>query len=145
MLTYPSGLFTYTGLNLMIGLVMWISRGSLVPKDYEQKEYWTWKPAGDKPILLRLFSRHRRWGDSQDGNSIVNDVKDGHLSIDAKSAAATSLRAGPSAGTAAGAGTAAHRPLSVESRSLASRAGSTAGDRIEIRRPPTPGPFRTMY
>lgn len=128
-LTHTSGLFTYTGLNLMIGFMMWISRGSLVPKDYDQKEYWTWKPAGQKPILLRLFSRRQHWvDDSQEDNIVVG--KDGQLSMDAESAA--SLRASVP-------------PRSVGSPSLASRAGSPAGDRIEIRRPPTPGPFRSLH
>lgn len=128
-LTYYRGLFTYTGLNLMIGLVMWISRGYFTPKDYDQKEYWTWKPAGEKPILLRLFSRRQRWGGSQDGSQEQRN-KDGHLSVDGESAA--SLRTGvPS--------------RSVASHSVASRTGSTVEDRQEIRRPPTPGPFRSLY
>ncbi|OIW29831.1 hypothetical protein CONLIGDRAFT_575771 [Coniochaeta ligniaria NRRL 30616] len=122
-----AGLFTYTGLNLMIGFVMWISRGSLIPKDYDQKEYWTWRPAGEKPILLRIFSRRQRWGDSEEDSN-----KDSHLSMDGESAATASLRTSAP-------------PHSVGSRSVASRDGSTVGDRFEIRRPPTPGPFRSLH
>ncbi|KAK4453139.1 ubiquitin carboxyl-terminal hydrolase [Podospora aff. communis PSN243] len=40
-----AGLFSYSVLNLMIWLVIKTSRGTLAPKDYELKEYWTWKPA----------------------------------------------------------------------------------------------------
>jgi len=116
----------------MIGFTMWVSRGSLVPKDYDQKEYWTWKPAGEKPVILRIFSRRRRWGDGQEGDDLDHTVisKDAHISLDGESAA--SLRtSGP--------------PRSVGSRSVASRAGSTAGDKVEVRRPPTPGPFRSLH
>lgn len=127
----------------MIAFVMWISRGSLVPKDYEQKEYWTWKPAGEKPLLLRLFSRRRRWGDSPEEGNSVNDTKDTHLSMDADSTAASAT---PLAGAAASGASADAHSRSVGSHSIASRAESTAGDRVsEIRRPPTPGPFRSLY
>jgi adenine/guanine/hypoxanthine permease len=55
-----SGLFTYASLNLMIWLVIKLSRGTIVPKDYEQKEYWTWKPGGEKPWIIRIFIRFWR-------------------------------------------------------------------------------------
>ncbi len=35
----------------------------VVPNDYELKEYWTWKPAGEKPWIIRVFSRGRIWED----------------------------------------------------------------------------------
>ncbi|KAB5551006.1 permease family-domain-containing protein [Coniochaeta sp. 2T2.1] len=147
-----AGLFTYTGLNLMIGFIMWVSRGALVPKDYDQKEYWTWKPAGEKPILLRLFSRHQRWGgdgsdsdsNSQDGNDhhrhnrhrdnddILGTAKDAHLSLDGESAVSVPHNNGN------------NNSRSVGSRSIASR--SRAGSTVDgVRRPPTPGPFRSLH
>jgi AGZA family xanthine/uracil permease-like MFS transporter len=101
----------------MIGFVMWISRGSLRPKDYDNKEYWTWRPAGEKPLMIRLFSRRSRWEDKRDGN------KDVHLSMDGESTA--SLRASAS-------------------RSAASRSESAVEVREPIVRPPTPAPFRTL-
>ncbi|KAK0635690.1 inner membrane protein yieG [Bombardia bombarda] len=52
-----AGLFTYAGLNLMIWFIIKISRGSLTPVDYEYKEYWTWKPAGETPWIVRFFSK----------------------------------------------------------------------------------------
>jgi AGZA family xanthine/uracil permease-like MFS transporter len=127
-----SGLFTYAGLNLMIGLVMWISRGSLVPKDYDQKQYWTWKPPGEKPFILRIFSRRRHWGDSQaDHGSIRKEAVVGGHSMDGASAA--SRRGSHPARSVGG------------SRSVASRAPSTVDNDLESRRYPTPGPFRSMH
>ncbi len=35
----------------------------IVPKDYQVKEYWTWKPAGEKPWIVRVFSKSRIWED----------------------------------------------------------------------------------
>ncbi|KAK0720374.1 permease family-domain-containing protein [Lasiosphaeris hirsuta] len=61
-----AGLFTYTTLNSAIWLVIKLSGGSIMPKEYEQKEYWTWKPAGEKPWILRLFSKGRRWDDPRE-------------------------------------------------------------------------------
>ena len=54
------GLFTYAGLNLAIRLITLLSRGTIRPTDYDLKEYWTWKPAGEKPLVIRLFSRRGR-------------------------------------------------------------------------------------
>jgi adenine/guanine/hypoxanthine permease len=41
---------------------MKISGGMLIPKDYGRKQYWTWKPAGKKPVIFRLFTKGRFWG-----------------------------------------------------------------------------------
>lgn len=60
-----SGLFVYTALNGMIWAVMTLSRGGLEPKDYQYKEYWTWKPAGEKPWIVRVFSKGRFWEDER--------------------------------------------------------------------------------
>lgn len=66
----PSGLFTYAGLNTLIHLVTIISRGALRPRDHDLKEYWTWKPAGEKPWVVRAFfssggGSGRFWGDEE--------------------------------------------------------------------------------
>lgn len=61
-----AGLFSYAVLNLMIWIVIKTSRGTVAPKDYEQKEYWTWKPAGEKPWIVRIFSKTRVWDDDRE-------------------------------------------------------------------------------
>lgn len=60
-----SGLFVYTALNGMIWAVMALSRGALEPKDYQHREYWTWKPAGEKPWIVRIFSKGKFWEDER--------------------------------------------------------------------------------
>ncbi len=61
-LTLPSrGLFVYTVLNSLIWLVQRASGGMLEPREYDLKEYWTWKPAGKKPWLIRTVTRGRAW------------------------------------------------------------------------------------
>lgn len=60
-----SGLFVYTALNGMIWAVMTLSRGGLEPKDYQYKEYWTWKPAGEKPWIVRVFTKGKFWEDER--------------------------------------------------------------------------------
>lgn len=64
---YPplSGLFVYTTLNGMIWAVMVLSRGAYEPKDYHRREYWTWKPAGEKPWIFRVFTKGRFWEDER--------------------------------------------------------------------------------
>lgn len=49
----------------MIWAVMTLSRGGLEPKDYQYKEYWTWKPAGEKPWIVRVFTKGKFWEDER--------------------------------------------------------------------------------
>ncbi|CAN8095182.1 unnamed protein product [Discula destructiva] len=60
-----AGLFVYTTLNGMIWAVMILSRGAYEPKDYHRREYWTWKPAGEKPWIFRVFTKTRFWEDER--------------------------------------------------------------------------------
>ncbi|KAF3770659.1 hypothetical protein M406DRAFT_34134 [Cryphonectria parasitica EP155] len=60
-----AGLFIYAVLNGMIGAVMFLSRGAHEPKDYHRREYWTWKPAGEKPWIFRIFTKGRFWEDER--------------------------------------------------------------------------------
>ncbi|KAL8300676.1 hypothetical protein RB593_010151 [Gaeumannomyces tritici] len=60
-----AGIFTYTVLNSLIWLVIFVSRGELEPKDYGRKEYWTWRPAGRKPWLIRLFTKGQYWAEER--------------------------------------------------------------------------------
>jgi len=50
----------------MIWLVIKASRGAIAPQDYEQKEYWTWRPAGEKPWIIRIFTKSRVWDDDRE-------------------------------------------------------------------------------
>ncbi|KAK3997645.1 ubiquitin carboxyl-terminal hydrolase [Cladorrhinum sp. PSN332] len=56
-----AGLFTYVALNLAIWMVITISRNTIVPKDYDMKEYWTWNPSGEQPWIMRAFKKLRFW------------------------------------------------------------------------------------
>ncbi|KUI71736.1 hypothetical protein VM1G_06697 [Cytospora mali] len=60
-----AGLFVYTALNGMIWAVMVLSRGALEPKDYQYREYWTWRPAGEKPWIVRVFTKGKFWEDER--------------------------------------------------------------------------------
>lgn len=44
---------------------MFLSRGTYEPKDYHRREYWTWKPAGEKPWIFRMFTKGRFWEDER--------------------------------------------------------------------------------
>ncbi|KAK4225002.1 putative inner membrane protein [Podospora fimiseda] len=56
-----AGLFTYVTLNLSIWIVIKISRNTIVPKDYDMKEYWTWNPSGEQPWIVRAVKKLRFW------------------------------------------------------------------------------------
>ncbi|KAK3327979.1 hypothetical protein B0T19DRAFT_179314 [Cercophora scortea] len=61
-----AGIVTYILLNTMIWVVVKLSGETITPKDYEQKEYWTWKPPGEKPWIIRVFSKSRFWASGRD-------------------------------------------------------------------------------
>jgi AGZA family xanthine/uracil permease-like MFS transporter len=42
---------------------MVLSGGRLMPHDYDLGEVWTWKPAGEKPWIVRIFTKGRVWDD----------------------------------------------------------------------------------
>ena len=48
-----AGLLTYTVLNGMIWVTRMVTMGYIVPADEDQKEYWTWRPAGTLPWFIR--------------------------------------------------------------------------------------------
>lgn len=54
---------------------MRVTGGSVEPREYDLKEYWTWKPAGKKPAVFRLFARDPYWGDKEslheDGDDFI--------------------------------------------------------------------------
>lgn len=63
-LTNTSGVFVYAVLNGLIGLVVLLSRGYIEPREYDLKEYWTWKGSGRPPWFVRALKR--RSGGSED-------------------------------------------------------------------------------
>lgn len=64
-----SGVFVYTVLNGLIGLVVLLSRGYIEPREYDLKEYWTWKGSGRPPWFVRALRRRR-------GASVENEHED---------------------------------------------------------------------
>ncbi|RKK98941.1 hypothetical protein BFJ68_g13391 [Fusarium oxysporum] len=54
-----SGVFVYAVLNGLVGLVVWATRGYVEPREYDLKEYWTWKGSGRAPWFIRAI-RHGR-------------------------------------------------------------------------------------
>ncbi|CAM1510232.1 Fc.00g005670.m01.CDS01 [Cosmosporella sp. VM-42] len=54
-----AGVFIYTVLNGLIGLVVYLSGGHLEPREYDLKEYWTWKGTGKAPWFVRACRRRR--------------------------------------------------------------------------------------
>lgn len=54
-----SGLFVYTILNALIGLVVFLSNNRIEPREYDLKEYWTWKGSGRPPWFVRAMRRDR--------------------------------------------------------------------------------------
>jgi AGZA family xanthine/uracil permease-like MFS transporter len=45
---------TYVVINGLIWLIKVASFGRIVPDDADQKEYWTYKPAGNLPWFVRI-------------------------------------------------------------------------------------------
>ncbi|RCI13897.1 hypothetical protein L249_8200 [Ophiocordyceps polyrhachis-furcata BCC 54312] len=59
-----AGLFVYAVLNGLVGLVVLISGGRIEPREYELKEYWTWKGGGRPPWFVRAIDAHRKRRDA---------------------------------------------------------------------------------
>lgn len=52
-----AGLFVYTTLNGLIGLVVFLSGHRIEPREYDLKEYWTWRGTGRAPWFVRAMRR----------------------------------------------------------------------------------------
>ncbi|KAI8713309.1 hypothetical protein NCS52_01274700 [Fusarium sp. LHS14.1] len=61
-----AGVFVYTVLNGLIAIVVFLSRGQLEPREYDLKEYWTWKGSGRAPWFVRAIRRRISDDDSDD-------------------------------------------------------------------------------
>ncbi|KAK4127465.1 hypothetical protein N657DRAFT_661582 [Parathielavia appendiculata] len=61
-----AGLFTYTVINCAIWVVVKVSGERIIPQHYDLKEYWSWRPPGDKPWIVRAvlgfiyWAKHRK-------------------------------------------------------------------------------------
>ncbi|KAJ4145621.1 hypothetical protein LMH87_004467 [Akanthomyces muscarius] len=55
-----AGIFVYTMLNGLIGIVVYISGGACEPPEYDLKEYWSWKGAGQAPWFVRAVRQRRK-------------------------------------------------------------------------------------
>ncbi|KHO00939.1 Xanthine/uracil/vitamin C permease [Metarhizium album ARSEF 1941] len=66
-----AGIFVYTILNGLVGIIVHVSGGRIEPREYDLKEYWTWKGIGRPPWFVRVMKRHRRCRD-EGGNTITS-------------------------------------------------------------------------
>ncbi len=55
------GLFTYTVINGLIWIIVKISGDTVHPENYDLKEYWSWRPPGEKPWIVRVVFRFLSW------------------------------------------------------------------------------------
>jgi AGZA family xanthine/uracil permease-like MFS transporter len=62
---------------------------------YDNREYWTWRPAGDKPWIVRLFTKGRKWEDKRESKYPLDftlpDVEDSSSSTHRRSRVGTYL------------------------------------------------------
>ncbi|KAK3902549.1 permease family-domain-containing protein [Staphylotrichum tortipilum] len=56
-----SGLFTYTIINGAVYLVVKLSGERIIPENYDLKEYWSWRPPGERPWAARALYRILYW------------------------------------------------------------------------------------
>lgn len=66
----------YTALNGAIGLVKIVSRGRLVPHDYDQKEYWSIRTGGSKPWLFRAITNSGKFWAHTDDTALTEIIDD---------------------------------------------------------------------
>jgi AGZA family xanthine/uracil permease-like MFS transporter len=71
-----SGIFVYAVLNGAIAIVVWISRGKLEPREYDLKEYWTWRGHGKPPWFVRAIKRG--WKNGREGSKHGLNTSDNH-------------------------------------------------------------------
>ncbi|KAK4104809.1 hypothetical protein N658DRAFT_542115 [Parathielavia hyrcaniae] len=75
-----AGLFTYTIINGAIWIVVNISGERMVPEQYDLKEYWSWRPPGEKPWIVRAvfsfiyWAKHRKDWSASFSLTSVDDV-----------------------------------------------------------------------
>ena len=62
------GMFLYAAINGLVGLTVRLSGGRIEPREYDLKEYWTWKAPGRKPWFVRAL-RNGGCVSKEDGES----------------------------------------------------------------------------
>ncbi|KAK4082178.1 uncharacterized protein Triagg1_1990 [Trichoderma aggressivum f. europaeum] len=67
-----AGLFVYTILNGLIGLVVFLSGNRIEPREYDLKEYWTWRGSGRAPWFVRAMRRGKSHGPPPSGDDHNN-------------------------------------------------------------------------
>jgi AGZA family xanthine/uracil permease-like MFS transporter len=74
----------YTVLNGLVGIVFYVSGGRIEPRDYDLKEYWTWKAIGRPPWFIRAIQKRLR-GRNQESRATTgqdeHDDTDGTFSV----------------------------------------------------------------
>lgn len=53
-------------LNGLIAFTVWISGGRLEPREYDMKEYWSWKGGGTSPWFMRAWRQKGCFGANPD-------------------------------------------------------------------------------
>ncbi|OAQ68331.1 nucleoside transporter [Pochonia chlamydosporia 170] len=66
-----AGIFVYAVLNGLVGLILYVSGGRIEPREYDLKEYWTWKGIGRPPWFVRAMQRRR--GDTNEDSNTTSD------------------------------------------------------------------------
>ncbi|KAF4964825.1 hypothetical protein FSARC_7287 [Fusarium sarcochroum] len=75
-----AGVFVYAVLNGLVGIVVFASGGYLEPREYDLKEYWTWKGSGRAPWFVRAIRRRGNSGhDDDDDHPSGSDLAMTHI------------------------------------------------------------------
>ncbi|KAF5018733.1 hypothetical protein F66182_9292, partial [Fusarium sp. NRRL 66182] len=80
--TLVRGVFVYTVLNSLVGIVVFASRGYIEPREYDLKEYWTWKGSGRAPWFIRAIRHRRNTGQDEDEDEHQDSAGFAMTSID---------------------------------------------------------------
>ncbi|KAJ4156750.1 hypothetical protein NW754_008393 [Fusarium falciforme] len=92
-----AGVFVYTVLNGLIAIVVFLSRGQLEPREYDLKEYWTWKGSGRAPWFVRAIRRRVSDDDSDDdddGRQSRSDIAMDYIDRPGHSSSETAVSSG---------------------------------------------------
>ncbi|KAM0327702.1 hypothetical protein ACHAQA_005997 [Verticillium albo-atrum] len=69
-----AGIFVYAVLSGAVGLTVWISGRRLEPRDYDNKEYWSWKGSGKAPWFIRAVRKKGCLTKDDDGPDEADEV-----------------------------------------------------------------------
>ncbi|GAB0141008.1 hypothetical protein EsHS_00001615 [Epichloe bromicola] len=76
-----AGILVYSVLNGLVGIVVYVSGGRLEPREYDLKEYWTWKGSGRRPWFVRAIRAKRSVQDVGHDAGDSEDHDNGNESI----------------------------------------------------------------